>query len=45
MPGALAISTGLIGVRPAAHESLRTTALYDWRDDGVAVDEVKKIVI
>jgi integrase len=29
----------------AAHESPRTTALYDRRDDEVAVDEVERIVI
>ncbi|HXN45180.1 MAG TPA: tyrosine-type recombinase/integrase [Bryobacteraceae bacterium] len=29
----------------AAHESPRTTALYDRRDDEVAVDEVERILI
>jgi integrase/recombinase XerD len=29
----------------AAHESSRTTALYDRRDDEVAVDEVQRILI
>jgi hypothetical protein len=29
----------------AAHESQRTTALYDRRDDKVAVDEVEKTLI
>jgi hypothetical protein len=29
----------------AAHESPRTTALYDRRDDDVAVDEVERILI
>jgi integrase/recombinase XerD len=29
----------------AGHESPRTTALYDRRDDEVAVDEVERIVI
>ena len=29
----------------AAHESPRTTALYDRRDDEVAVDDVKRILI
>lgn len=29
----------------AAHESPRTTALYDRRDDKVAVDEVERILI
>jgi hypothetical protein len=29
----------------AAHESLRTAALYDRRDDEVAMDEVKRILI
>jgi site-specific recombinase XerD len=29
----------------AAHESPRTTALYDWRDDEVAVDEVERTLI
>jgi hypothetical protein len=29
----------------AAHESPRTTALYDRRDDEAAVDEVQRILI
>jgi hypothetical protein len=29
----------------AAHESPRMTALYDRRDDEVAVDEVERILI
>jgi integrase/recombinase XerD len=29
----------------AAHESPRTTALYDRRDDEAAVDEVERILI
>ena len=29
----------------AAHESLGTTGLYDWRDDDVSLDEVERISI
>ena len=29
----------------AAHESARTTGLYDRRDDEVALDEVERILI
>ena len=34
-----------IAQQMAAHESPRTTALYDWRDDDVAVSEVERILI
>jgi integrase len=34
-----------IAQQMAAHESPRTTALYDRRDDEVAVDEVERILI
>jgi hypothetical protein len=36
---------GEIAQQMAAHESPRTTALYDRRDDEVAVDEVERILI
>jgi integrase len=31
--------------RIAAHESSRTTGLYDRRDDDISLDEVERIVI
>ena len=34
-----------IAQQMAAHESPRTTALYDRRDDEVAVDEVERILL
>ncbi|MGD9878575.1 MAG: hypothetical protein AB7U95_00415 [Reyranella sp.] len=34
-----------IAQQMAAHESARTTGLYDRRDDQVALDEVERILI
>jgi hypothetical protein len=45
LPARLAFDVSGSGTQMAAHESLRTTALYDRRDDQVAVDEVERILI
>jgi hypothetical protein len=45
VPARLAFDVSGSGTQMAAHESLRTTALYDRRDDQVAVDEVERILI
>ena len=39
------IQTALVAQQMAAHESARTTGLYDRRGDDISLDEVERIVI